>query len=240
MSTVTMTARATAPALAQQEYAALLAALRTLPEGAWSAPTDCTGWTVWDIVAHIAGAAEESARFPSWRVTTGTPCFASGAGRSWTPSTTGRSRIALDGLRTSSSTSSTACRRERPEVASGCRRSCGGFLCPGRRAGCPATRWGTLNDVVYTRDIWMHRVDIARATGTTMSASAAEPDVVAQIVRDLSRASTGAPFELTVTGRVAGTWQVGSRQVGSRAEAPSPRSQPMRWPCAGPCLDAPR
>jgi hypothetical protein len=64
MTSTPMTTRADAPALAAEEYAALLATARTLEPGAWSAPTDCAGWTVRDIVAHVTGAAEEAARLP--------------------------------------------------------------------------------------------------------------------------------------------------------------------------------
>jgi hypothetical protein len=68
---------------------------------------------------------------------------------------------------------------------------------------------GYLIDVIYARDVWMHRIDIARATGCPMPVSDAEPAIVAQVVRDLSRAWVGPPFALTLTGRVEGTWRVG-------------------------------
>ena len=46
-----------------------------------------------------------------------------------------------------------------------------------------------------------------------MAESAAEQDVVAQIVRDVARAWTGRAFVLELTGRVEGSWQIGTGDV---------------------------
>jgi hypothetical protein len=87
---------------------------------------------------------------------------------------------------------------------------------PTSQGGLPGDTMGYLCDVIYTRDIWMHRVDISRATETPMMESSAEPDVVAQVVRDVARAWTGEGFTLELTGRVTGTWHIGSGEVDGR------------------------
>ena len=44
--------------LARQAYAALLADLRGVSDDDWARPTDCVGWTVRDMTAHLVGAAQ--------------------------------------------------------------------------------------------------------------------------------------------------------------------------------------
>lgn len=75
--------------------------------------------------------------------------------------------------------------------------------------------FGSLADVIYNRDLWMHRVDIARATGKPLAATAAGAGVVAQVVRNLDRGWARPAFMLTLTGH-AGAWQIAG-QPGRRA-----------------------
>jgi uncharacterized protein (TIGR03083 family) len=48
-----------ATTVATAEYEALPALLRTLSQDDWLRATDCTGWTVRDVVAHLVGALDE-------------------------------------------------------------------------------------------------------------------------------------------------------------------------------------
>ena len=48
--------------LAVAEYAALVAMVDAFSAGDWERETDCTGWRVREMVAHLAGAAEEACR----------------------------------------------------------------------------------------------------------------------------------------------------------------------------------
>jgi uncharacterized protein (TIGR03083 family) len=223
MTSTPMTTRADAPALAAEEYAALLATARTLEPGAWSAPTDCAGWTVRDIVAHVTGAAEEAARLPVLL-------------RHYVRALTHeRQREVIDSVNDQQLADRAGdppaqlieelerlaplAVRGRQRVPALLRR----VRMPAAAGALPGDTLGYLLDVIYTRDLWMHRVDITRATGTTMSETAGEPMVVGQVVRDLSRAWTGEPFMLTLTGRVTGTWAIGggpdpSAASGSRPE----------------------
>jgi uncharacterized protein (TIGR03083 family) len=69
---------------------------------------------------------------------------------------------------------------------------------------------GWLFDVVLTRDPWMHRTDIAAATGTPMALTAEHDGrIVADAVRDWA-GRHGQPFELTLTGPAGGTFVQGS------------------------------
>jgi uncharacterized protein (TIGR03083 family) len=49
-----------ATTVATAEYEALPALLRTLSQDDWLRATDCTGWTVRDVVAHLVGALDEA------------------------------------------------------------------------------------------------------------------------------------------------------------------------------------
>lgn len=85
----------------------------------------------------------------------------------------------------------------------------------------PATgSFGNLMDVILTRDMWMHRLDICRATGRTMVCSADHDGrIVALIMRDLGRhlrsklAHRAVTFDLT--GTAGGRWRAGSQHPGN-------------------------
>ncbi len=70
-------------------------------------------------------------------------------------------------------------------------------------------RWqyGFLVDTIFTRDTWMHRLDISRATGRDMVLSQAHDGrLVAGVVAEWARRH-GKPFTLTLTGVAGGRWQ---------------------------------
>jgi hypothetical protein len=71
-------------------------------------------------------------------------------------------------------------------------------------------RIGFLLDVVLTRDVWMHRVDIARATGRLPRLT---PDhdrvLVADVVSEWAQRH-GRPFRLRLTGPAGGEWSSGA------------------------------
>jgi uncharacterized protein (TIGR03083 family) len=72
-------------------------------------------------------------------------------------------------------------------------------------------RWafGYLVDKVFTRDTWMHRLDICRATGRTMSLTPEHDGrLVSDVVADWT-ARHGQPFDLTLTGPAGGRWSKG-------------------------------
>ena len=65
---------------------------------------------------------------------------------------------------------------------------------------------GYVWEVIMTRDPWMHRVDIARATGTPLElTSDHDGRLVADVVEEWA-AGHGAPFTLTLTGPAGGTF----------------------------------
>jgi uncharacterized protein (TIGR03083 family) len=69
---------------------------------------------------------------------------------------------------------------------------------------------GFLLDTIYTRDTWMHRVDLCRATGQDMELTADHDGrIVADVVDEWARAH-GQAFDLVLTGPAGGTFSAGS------------------------------
>ncbi len=65
-------------------------------------------------------------------------------------------------------------------------------------------KYGYLVDIIFTRDTWMHRLDICRATGITWSSSPGhDGQLVADVTAEWARRH-GQPFSLTLTGPAGG------------------------------------
>jgi hypothetical protein len=68
---------------------------------------------------------------------------------------------------------------------------------------------GYLIDTILTRDPWMHRIDISRATGRPLTLSADHDGVlVGDIVTEWA-ARHHAPCRLDLTGAAGGSWTFG-------------------------------
>lgn len=201
----------TARDLAVAEYDALLAMVDAFAPADWALPTDCTAWQVRDLVAHVAGAAEEACRLPVMvrhqaRALAGVRrgdgavvdllCAAQIADRSGLTD----ADLAADLRRWTAGAPDG--RRRQPALL---RR----VTLPAFAGLRPGARLGYLLDVIYPRDVWLHRVDLQRATGVEMPSSTAEDEVVAQVVRDLDLEWAGPAFVLELTGRASGRWVVG-------------------------------
>jgi uncharacterized protein (TIGR03083 family) len=193
--------------IAEREYAQFLGLLRSLDPAEWQAPTDCAGWTVRDIVAHVVGAAQSTARVRE-------------SGRQMLLSRRHEGEQLIDRInevqlaeRRSASPDalmaelsdaaqrSVRARRRLPRLV---RR----VPVPTDTPGLGTTTLGYLNDTVYTRDVWMHRIDISRATARHMELTADhDGHLVADAATEwLSKSSTVTGLVLTgPAGGVFGT-----------------------------------
>lgn len=71
-------------------------------------------------------------------------------------------------------------------------------------------RIGFLSDVVLTRDVWMHRTDLAAATGRPLHLTADHDGVlVADVVAEWGQRH-GQPYRLRLTGPTGGEWSLGA------------------------------
>ena len=68
---------------------------------------------------------------------------------------------------------------------------------------------GWILDVIYSRDTFMHRIDVCRATGRDVVADEAEQRIVADIVREWAERH-GAPVTLRLSGPAGGEYVAGS------------------------------
>jgi uncharacterized protein (TIGR03083 family) len=202
---------------ARTEYGRLDQLLAELTEDEWLLPTDCAGWTVHDIVAHLIGAAESTARQreaarQAWR------------GRSM-PGQTLVDR--MNALQVSERAQVPGPRLRADLADAGARGVRARSRLPGpmRRIPVPfgqplGTRpLGYLTDRIYTRDAWMHRIDLARATGRPLRLS---PDHDGRLVTDLVAewATThGQPYRLNLTGLAGGSWQRGGSNIALELDA---------------------
>jgi hypothetical protein len=69
-------------------------------------------------------------------------------------------------------------------------------------------RWtfGFLFDIILTRDPFMHRLDISRATGIPVHAAPAHEGVIVNDIVHEWAARHGRPYTLSLSGPAGGTW----------------------------------
>jgi uncharacterized protein (TIGR03083 family) len=196
---------------AEVEVGRLLRLVDALTEEQWAQPTDCTGWSVKDIVAHLVGmwqlqtdpadrtrqisiATERAARNGTLRLDELTALQV--AEHAHLP--VGELR---DALRDAAPRALASRRALPPEV----RATPYDPQLPGEQ------RWtlGYLFDVVHTRDPWMHRVDITRATGRELELTEDHDGrIVENVVADWA-GRHGQPFRLELTNPAGGIYQSG-------------------------------
>lgn len=70
-------------------------------------------------------------------------------------------------------------------------------------------RVGFLTEVILTRDTWMHRIDIARATGRAPHLTEDDALLVADVVQEWADRH-GQPYRLHLTGPAGGSWSAGT------------------------------
>ena len=181
----------------------------------WGTITECPRWTVFDMVAHVTAATQNAANPLLW-VSDGV----------W-----GKLRHPHDAFLDAAN-----------EIGIGRRR---GRSVPGllvdlrslidvpkpprllRRVPVPVGGLPSYGDVAYlvdvilARDTWLHRYDIARATGTSVTPDPTSAEVVAQVVRDLALAWHGPDVALHLTGPEGGTWLIGTNPDAPMASLPA-------------------
>ena len=205
-------ARPLALDLAAREYDRYADQLRQLSPEDWSRPTDCPAWDVQALVAHSIGMAEMSASVVETARQMRAASKRQGAGEQIDALTAvqvdkhvHRPPAELVRRWVEVGPRATRARRRTPGLAR--RHNMPGDHLVGDRR----ERWrlGFLVDVCYTRDVWMHRMDIAKATGRDPVLTADHDGVlVADIAREWA-ARHGQPCTLTLTGPAGGSRQWG-------------------------------
>lgn len=174
----------------------------------WTARTECPDWDVRLLYAHVLGACESGASMRE---------FARQfmAARSFQKARGGPQEAALSAVQVAARRSLTPAEITTRFTAVAPRTVRGRTRLPSllRRApikvdGPVAETWtlGYLVDVIYLRDAWMHRIDVARATGSTLVLTPEHDGrIVADVVREWS-ARHREPFTLELAGPAGGSF----------------------------------
>jgi uncharacterized protein (TIGR03083 family) len=205
-----------AAAMARLELERFLALATSLSDDDWEKPTICPLWNVRQILAHVTGAAASHASWSEFKRQGNRkvqrPYRASGLSfldsmnqiqvddrASATPG------ALIDELRTMGPRA-IATRERLPAWLRA-------FRVPLPALG-GIVPIGYLTDLIYTRDMWMHRLDICRATGHEMiQTSHHDRRITTLVVRDLARKLTprlgGRAVTYELTGISGGCWSLG-------------------------------
>lgn len=185
-----------------------LALLRSLDDADWSAQTDCPDWDVRRMYLHVLGACEGAAsmRQNMHQMLTAKKHQRAEGG----PLEAGLSHVQV---RERIDLTSAQLVEHLASIAPVAVRKRTKLPAPVRRVkmkvdGPVVERWslGYLTDTIYLRDLWMHRIDAARATGRDPVLTADHDGrIVADVVAEWARRH-GRPFQLTLTGPAGGTF----------------------------------
>lgn len=208
-------------------YRSLIALLETLDESDWRRPTECPPWTVADMAGHLIGAAKGYA----------------GLGELFRQQLYGVRHRGAHGGNALDATNSLqvaehahlgnderiAALRQLAESAIDGRLRMPALL---RRFGVPLDSGGSaaagmpqrvnlgqLLDVVLTRDVWLHRIDIERATGrTTELDERLDGRIIDDVVAEWA-GRHGRPFALRLTGPIGRHYERGTDGVRIESDA---------------------
>lgn len=193
--------------LAAEEYRRFAALLATVSDDDWDRPTDCEGWNVRDLAGHVVGAMRSAASMREMmRQQKEIKRRVKADGGNEVDHMTGLQVELAAGLTTEALVEE--CTALVAPAARGRRRT----PLPMRRfvripvvMGAIDETWtlGYLVDVILTRDIWMHRVDLARALGRELELDRHDHRIVSDVVAEWSRRH-GEPVELTLSGSAGG------------------------------------
>jgi uncharacterized protein (TIGR03083 family) len=202
--------RPTLMRLAATEYGRFASMLATLSEQDWNRPTDCPGWDVRTMASHVLGMAEMAASIrqgliQARRAKKRGGVFIDALTAIQVDARTNMSpQQVIDRLRLVGPRAARA-RQRIPSVVRNRR------LPIPQPVGGRDEDWtiGYLTDTILTRDTWMHRVDISRATNRPLELSADHDGVLTSDVVHEWAARHSEPCELHLTGAAGGSWSLG-------------------------------
>ncbi len=206
-----------AMAITAVENARLGEALAELDDTDWVLPTDCTGWDVRALVVHLIGSAEAQASPVEFvrQLRAGRRLTAEIGGSHWVDGLNEaqlRARAdlpvaSLPALWSKASAAGLAARTRMPAPLRALP-----VLPLGEALGTDLG-WkpiGYLFGIGFTRDVWMHRVDLARATGRPVALTAEHDGrIISDIVAEWATLHAD-PFRLHLSGIAGGEYRRGT------------------------------
>ncbi len=213
VTTIPRIKHAEAMRITAEENVRFGAALRALERAAWAARTDCARWDVKALAAHVVGSAagQASPREFFRQVRTGKPIVAEIGAQYWWDGMNElqvreRATLSTDELIAEWETGSGKALRARSKMPRLIARL------PLLKLPAPVgrQRLAYLFDIGFTRDVWMHRIDLTRAAGTSFGADAKHDGrIVADIVAEWA-GTHGESFSLELTGPAGGRYVAGT------------------------------
>jgi uncharacterized protein (TIGR03083 family) len=195
------------------ENAKFAAALRDLRPDDWTKPTDCARWDVRALAAHVVGSAagQASPREFVRQVRAGKPVVQEIGAEYWWDGMNEihvRERAALSVAELQAewarnSERALRARRRLPRPIA---------WLPLLKLPAPVGRKPVsyLFDMGFTRDVWMHRIDLTSAAGTEFDADAEHDGrIVADLVAEWAE-THGEPFTLDLGGPAGGHYTAGT------------------------------
>lgn len=203
--------------LARTELTRFLHLIENLSPADWSLPTACTLWTVKDIVAHQAAHVLAATRFTEFLSQFDARKFRDYTAKGMNSLDAANQRqVDLRATRTPAelitemktrSEASLAGRQRFPWLVRKIRTAVPGYHKP--------ISLGELIDVIFTRDMWMHRLDVCRATGHTMVLTPEHDGrinalTMRDLAQNLSDKLNGQTVMYRLTGAAGGEWLLGT------------------------------
>jgi uncharacterized protein (TIGR03083 family) len=213
VTTVPRIAHDEAMRIAAVENTKFAGLLRSLEPDDWTKPTDCALWDVRALAAHVVGSAagQASPREFVRQVRKGRPLVAEIGGKFWWDGMNElqvreRADLSTEELVAEWGASSARALRARTGLPRLVARL------PLLNLPAPVGRQplSYLFDVGFTRDVWMHRIDLAQAAAKSLDV---DPDHDGRIVADLVAewaGTHGEPFTLTLGGPAGGQFRAGT------------------------------
>jgi uncharacterized protein (TIGR03083 family) len=211
---------ADATAMAWTELDRFLNLADSLSDEDWTRPTRCTRWNVRETVAHLAGSAAAYARFAEFR--------RQGSGKIQKPyrqqgftKLDAQNQIQVDDRAAATPAEllaelrilaprQIALRAKLPAAVRAVRLPLGLAFPEMGKVWVPL---GYMSDVILTRDMWMHRLDISLATGRAMLLTREHDGrITALVVRDLQQSlgrTLDGAIRYELTGPAGGSYLIG-------------------------------
>jgi uncharacterized protein (TIGR03083 family) len=198
--------------LAEEEFQRFARLMDSLDESEWTVPTDCTEWDVRNMALHVLGAADAQASVREFmhQMRKGRPLNKEIDSHHW-----------VDGInelqiRERSHLSNAQIVAQLSDVGPKAVKGRFGTPLPMRYLPIPfgpPIGWKPLNyllEVGFTRDVFVHRIDICFATGRAMELTAEHDGrLVGDIVAEWAE-FYGHPFELVLHGPAGGKYSQGT------------------------------
>lgn len=204
--------RAEVERLARDEYERVADQLRSLDPDDWSEPTDCPLWDVRAVAGHTTGMLSTFTGYRTlMREMSAATKAAKRSGGPMVDAMTAKQVADLADLSTSDLIAKVDEVGPRAARWRATRPALFRRMPMKEEVGGAQETWrmGYLLDVILTRDPWMHRVDVAQATGHEMELTPEHDGrIVADVVAEWARRH-GKPFALTLTGPAGGDYVAG-------------------------------